>query len=750
VSDGELFASLGPFSVNVLADNRPPTIGGTPNPQATVGTNYSFTPTTSDPDGDVLTFSISGRPAWASFDASNGHLSGTPGSGHVGVFGNIRIAVSDGLNTAVLGPFSITVVAGNSAPRITGSPPLSVNANAPYSFTPSASDADGDVLTFSIENQPGWAAFDPATGRLSGTPGDADIGSYLDIVVEVSDGELSASLGPFTVNVMADNHPPTISGNGTATLNVGEAYEFVPTASDPDGDPLSFSIANRPSWASFDAADGRLSGTPSTGDAGISNVIIRVSDGELTSSLAAFAITVVAPNSPPTIGGTPNLQATAGTNYSFAPAASDPDGDPLTFTIANRPSWANFDAATGRLSGTPGSGDAGVYSNVIIHVSDGQLTSSLAAFAITVVLPNSPPTINGNPQPSVNVNTPYLFTPVASDPDGDPLTFSIANRPSWANFDAATGRLSGTPGSGDAGVYSNVIIRVSDGELTSSLAAFEITVIAPNSRPTIGGTPNPQVTVGTSYSFTPSASDPDGDVLTFSISGRPAWASFDASNGRLSGTPGIGNVGVFSNIRITATDGVDTAVLGPFSITVVAANSAPRINGNPPLSVNANASYSFTPSASDPDGDVLTFSIENQPGWAAFDPASGRLSGTPGDADVGVYDGIRISVTDGQASAALNPYSITVNAISNASVTLTWDAPTLNTDGSPLTDLAGYKLYWGTSPGNYTNSVMIGNPSVTTYVIENLAPGDYEFVATAVNSDDRESSHSNVAVFSVR
>ncbi len=121
------------------------------------------------------------------------------------------------------------------------------------------------------------------------------------------------------------------------------------------------------------------------------------------------------------------------------------------------------------------------------------------------------------------------------------------------------------------------------------------------------------------------------------------------------------------------------------------------------------------------------------------------MSGTPGDGDVGTYSGITISVSDGSETASLGTFSITVEAISLGSATLSWTAPTENDDGSPLTDLAGYKIYWGTSPGSYPNSVTINNPGITTYVVEDLPPGTYEFVATSFNSAGMESVYSTPA-----
>ena len=143
--------------------------------------------------------------------------------------------------------------------------------------------------------------------------------------------------------------------------------------------------------------------------------------------------------------------------------------------------------------------------------------------------------------------------------------------------------------------------------------------------------------------------------------------------------------------------------------------------------------YLFVPIASDADGDILHFSIVNLPPWAAFEPTTGRVEGTPSSADVGTYDDVQISVTDGADDAHLAPFSITVTAVAHGTVELSWLAPSENDDGSPLTDLAGYKIYWGTQPGEYPNSVTIDNPGTVTYVLEGLVPATYYFVATAFN-----------------
>lgn len=89
-------------------------------------------------------------------------------------------------------------------------------------------------------------------------------------------------------------------------------------------------------------------------------------------------------NTAPLISGQPSSNATVGVQYSFRPQAQDPDGDTMKYSVINKPSWASFNATTGRLYGTPSSNDVGSYSDIIISVSDGQTTSSLPPFPIEV------------------------------------------------------------------------------------------------------------------------------------------------------------------------------------------------------------------------------------------------------------------------------------------------------------------------------------------------------------------------------
>ena len=220
----------------------------------------------------------------------------------------------------------------NSPPQITGVPPNFAQVGQLYQFTPSATDADGDTLTFRIENRPDWATFSPSTGRLEGTPPSTPTRCTTSVLISVSDGKSASELPAFSITVQGttppENTPPTISGTPATSLVAGNAYEFIPQVVDPDGQTLAFTISGKPAWAEFDTVTGRLWGTPAASEVGTSSgIVISVSDGVASASLPGFSIQVTggtAPgptNRPPTITGSPAGAVAVGQAYSFTPSA---------------------------------------------------------------------------------------------------------------------------------------------------------------------------------------------------------------------------------------------------------------------------------------------------------------------------------------------------------------------------------------------------------------------------------------------
>jgi putative Ig domain-containing protein len=176
------------------------------------------------------------------------------------------------------------------------------------------------------------------------------------------------------------------------------------------------------------------------------------------------------------------------------------------------------------------------------------------------------------------------------------------------------------------------------------------------------------------------------------------------------------------------------------------------IAGTPAASVTAGSAYSFQPTVSASTGTV-TFSITGQPAWASFSMTTGSLTGTPPAGAVGTTGSIAITASDGSSRAYLAPFTIQVKAAvasspppTTGTATLSWTQPTHNIDGSPITGLAGYHIYYGPNQSNPSQRIDLSGATATTYVVQGLAPGTYYFTVVAYNDAGIDSPDSNVAV----
>ncbi len=351
--------------------------------------------------------------------------------------------------------------------QVVGETSVTYHVGRPFNYSLNAYDPFNLPLTHTLISGPQWLSVDTETGELSGdAPNVNDMQNY-EVEVLISNGFTSKNIS--LTLLQAEILAPEISGNPSNSIFINQTFEFMPQANDPQDLNLEFSITNKPSWASFDTATGTLSGTPTTA-ANHNDITIAVSNGYLSSQLGPFSIEVTI--AAPTITGQPKTRIQLGESYLATVQASDPQDFNLLYSITNKPNWASFDAATGTLSGTPT--NPGSYNEITISVSNGYVSSHLAPFSIEVAV--TAPTITGQPKTKVQSGESYLVTVQASDPQDLNLTYSVTNKPDWATFDTATGTLSGTPTS--AGNYNDITISVSNGYLSSQLAPFSIEVSA--------------------------------------------------------------------------------------------------------------------------------------------------------------------------------------------------------------------------------------------------------------------------------
>ena len=504
-------------------------------------------------------------------------------------------------------------------------------------------------IVFHANATPGTASLDLKAATLGDQQGTG-------IPVTPYDGQITIS---------APNSPPVLDAIGNQSVDEGGTLTFTVTASDPDGDALSYSASNLPSGATFDPATQVFTWTPGYDQAGsYPGVHFEVSDGSLTDS-EDITITVNNVNRAPLIYVPDDKRVECGETLTFTVTASDPDSDPVTLSAENLPTGATFDPGTGEFSWTPTSGQVGEH-QVDFSAWDGLLTAT-DSLIITVTQGNRAPVLDTIGAQSVNEGDTLTFTVTASDPDGDSLSYSASNLPSGATFDPATRVFTWTPGYDQAGSYPGVHFEVSDGSLTDS-EDITITVNNVNRAPVLEAIGYQSVYEGGTLTFTVTASDPDGDALSYSASNLPSGATFDPATRAFTWTPGYDQAGSYPGVHFEVSDGSLTDS-EDITITVNNVNRAPVLEAIGNQSVDEGGTLTFTVTASDPDGDALSYSASNLPTGATFDPATRVFTWTPGYSQAGTYAGVTFTVTDGTVTDS-ETITITVVDVPQCSIAI--------------------------------------------------------------------------------
>ena len=437
------------------------------------GQTLTFTVTGSDTDGYGIFFSIGNKPTDATFDPATGVFSWTPGTGSAGNY-PITFTVTDQGVPPLSDYETITVTVGNvdAPPALDPIGPRQVAEGARLSFVVSATDPNGDPITYDAGNLPPGAAFNRSTHTFEWTPASGASGVYYVTFTASSGSPLLTASEVVTITVGNVNRPPVLDPIGAQAIEEGHPFGLTVTGSDPDGDNLIFSASSLPDGATFDPASQTFAWLPAPGTAGNYEVTFTVTDSGTPpgSDSEAVTITVGHVNRPPTLDAIGNKETQENAPLTFGVSGSDPDGGALAFSATPLPAGAGFDPLTRFFAWTPAYDQSGTY-KVTFAVADAGSPPLQASEEVTITVGNvdRAPTLGPVGGKTGKVGATLTFALTGSDPDGDALTFSADGLPRGASFDSATRTFSWTPAADQMGKHT-VTFSVSDGTLSATEA----------------------------------------------------------------------------------------------------------------------------------------------------------------------------------------------------------------------------------------------------------------------------------------
>ena len=429
-----------------------------------------------------------------------------------------------------------------------------------------------------------------------------------DVTVRTNDDDIRPPRG---------NRPPTVTAScNPCTVAPGGEVRLTATASDPDGDPLTYSWS-APRGGFIGAANAAVAFWRAPDATGTVRVRIQVSDGRGGTASDVVNVEVERPNPPPPGNRRPTVTASCdpctvapGGEVSLTATASDPDGDPLTYSWS-APRGGFIGAANGAAARWRAPDGAGTVA-VRVVVSDGRGGTASAVVNVEVVRPNRPPTVTASCDPcTVDPGGEVSLTATASDPDGDELTYtwSAPQGDFLGSSDAATARWRAPDGAGTVAVR----VVVSDGRGGTASAVVNVEVVQPNWPPTVTASCEPcVVSPGGETLLTATASDPEDDPLTYSWSAPQGGflGGIDAATARWQAPDAIGPV----TIRIEVSDGRGGSASAEVVVEVV---NEPPVFQEPAYAfeLRENLDGRQRPvvlglvTASDPDGDEVTYAL---------------------------------------------------------------------------------------------------------------------------------------------
>jgi len=686
--DGPMQLNHHPFEpFNPTPENQPPSFTSTPNLEATATLPYEYLASATDPDGDALTISLVLGPDGMTVETTTGQIIWTPAEDQAGDHPvTLRVEDPDGLFDTQ--SYTISVAEPpNRAPSFTSTPITSATSTLNYSYQATATDPDGDALAFTLVSGPAGLTVDTATGLVSWTPEEKQVGDHV-VTLQVSDPDGLIALQGFQITV-ADppNRAPVFTSTPILEAVATQGYSYKASASDPDGDALAFSLDSGPIGMAVDPGTGQIAWIPWEDKVGDHAVTLRVADPDGLFDTQSYTISVAEPpNRAPAFTSTPVTTATLRELYLYTPTATDPDGDDLSFALIEGPAGMFIDPGTGDVTWTPAD-DQGGNQLVTLRVSDPDGLSDNQSFEITVAVPeNRPPRITSTPV------TPHLLSPVV----GDATVFDLS---SWTQFTYTQSTL-GQP----RWTFNNDFTQarqnnnskpsalLSDTELDFGQISGTLRVNTPSDDDAIGfvfGWQDPrnfylfewragsqQLGLGLALqgmSLKVMHSDPQlpGEAIVAPTTPDPAdgqllyhndipWQDRVDYEFTLEVHPGQFTITVRRGATVldsfTLFD--DTHGQGKFGFYNFSQEQVVYQGFN--QTVAASREYHYELTADDPDGDPLQWTLLEGPEGLSLDPLSGQMAWLTTTEDTGTYP-IRIRVEDGHGDADEQSFSLIVS-----------------------------------------------------------------------------------------
>ena len=474
------------IAVQPVGTNRAPEFTSGPRAKAILGREFASRIGASDEDNDVLSYTLVSGPSGLTISAQ-GEVFWQPST--IGSF-DFLARVSDSRGGTDEQSYTLSVVSRAPAPdlQISSSPSTAAVVGNLFAYDVIANHGE----LFELVTSPSGMSIAPSRVTIRWVPTKDQLGVQ-SVKIRVTDVLGNMAEQSFVIAVRSSSLVPTISSAPLTEGAVGQTYVYAVSVANPSRSPLTYSLNVAPAGMQIDAALGVITWTPNPNQIGPIVVSIQVRDSLGSFSTQTFSIVVSAGavNRPPITATTPSMDAVVGTPYAYTMVANDPEGGAVSYAVRSAPTGFAIHPTTGVVTWTPVAEDIGTVP-IVLTATDPQGGVAVQSIQIDVRAANRLPTIHSNPNLKVSQGALYRYDVLATDPDREPLFYSLVTAPPGMTIDAF-GRIRwqtqlDTPLGG-----REVVVRVVDGLGGVATQSFTFGVVpdtlAPRITIIVGGEP---------------------------------------------------------------------------------------------------------------------------------------------------------------------------------------------------------------------------------------------------------------------